>query len=74
MATLNTGFLEVFESKLKKLISSIERELLKPKAERNKKFLKASLKEARTLRKLVRECRQQRGELCCPKCNYSFGA
>lgn len=73
MAKLNTGFLEVFEGKLKKLIKSIEKELLKPKAERNKKFLKSSLKEAKTLRKLVRECRQQRGELCCPKCDHKFG-
>lgn len=72
MPKLNTGFLEVFESKLKKLIVSINNELNKPKIERNKKFLKNSLKEAKTLRKLVRECRQQKGEVCCPKCGHNL--
>ena len=72
MTKLNTGFLEVFEQKLKKLISRIEAELRKPKKDRNKSFLKKSLKEAKTLKKLVNDCRKQKGEACCPKCGYSI--
>lgn len=72
MKKLNTGFLEVFEQKLKKLIARIEIELQKPKKERNKSFLKKSLKEAKTLKKLVKECRQQKGEVCCPKCGHNI--
>lgn len=70
---LNTGFLEVFEQKLKKLIKSIESELQKPKKERNKGFLKNSLKEAKILKDLVKECRRQKGEVCCPKCGHTMG-
>ena len=73
MAKLNTGFLEVFEHKLKKLITRIENELQKPKKDRNKSFLKKSLKEAKTLKKLVNECRKQKGEICCPKCGHTVG-
>lgn len=72
MKKLNTGFLEVFEQKLKKLIARIEIELQKPKKERNKSFLKKSLKEAKTLKKLVKECRQQKGDACCPKCGHNI--
>jgi len=73
MAKLNTGFLEVFEQKLKKLITRIEIELQKPKKERNKGFLKKSLKEAKTLKNLVKDCRKQKGEICCPQCGHNIG-
>lgn len=66
------SFKFVFEGKLKKLISHIEKELAKPKKERNKGFLKNSLKEAKTLKELVKECRRQKGEVCCPKCGHNL--
>jgi sugar-specific transcriptional regulator TrmB len=69
---LNTGFLEVFEQKLKKLIKKIDEELKKPKKERNKTFLKNTIKEAKTLKSLVKECRKQKGEGCCPNCGHSI--
>lgn len=70
---LNVGFLEVFEQKLKKLIKKIELELEKPKKERNKSFLKTAVREARTLKNLVKECRKQKGIGCCPKCGHEMG-
>ena len=70
---LNTGFLEVFEQKLKKLIKKIDDELKKPKKERNAKFLKNTVKEAKALRNLVKECRKQKGVGCCPNCGHDIG-
>jgi hypothetical protein len=70
---LNTGFLEVFEQKLKKLIKKIEIELEKPKKDRNKSFLKKTIREAKTLKDLVKECRKQNGVGCCPKCGHELG-
>jgi hypothetical protein len=63
---LNTGFLEVFEQKLKKLIKKIDTELKKPKKERDKYSLKNTVKEAKSLKNLVKECRKQKGVGCCP--------
>ena len=70
---LNTGFLEVFEQKLKRLIKKIETELEKPKKDRNKSFLKNTVREAKTLKDLVKECRKQKGVGCCPKCGHEMG-
>ena len=70
---LNTGFLEVFEQKLKKLIKKIEVELEKPKKDRNKSFLKNTIREAKTLKDLVKECRRQKGVGCCPNCGHEIG-
>jgi hypothetical protein len=65
---MNTGMMPVFEEKFKKLLKKIEREYEKPKAERNKDFLKKTAKEARDLRKLLKECRKEMGTQCCPNC------
>ena len=73
MTQLNTGFLEVFEQKLKKLIKKIQEELKKPKKERNKTFLKMTVKEAKVLKDLVKECRRQNGVVCCPNCGHNVG-
>ena len=65
---MNTGMMPVFEEKLKKLLKKIESEYEKPKAERNKAFLKRTAKEAKALRKLLKECKEQMGTACCPHC------
>jgi len=65
---MNTGMMPVFEEKFKKLLKKIEQEYEKPKAERNKDFLKKTAKEAKQLRKLLKECREQMGTHCCPNC------
>jgi hypothetical protein len=70
---LNTSFLEVFEQKLNKLIKKIDMELKKPKKDRNKSFLNNTIKEAKTLKDLVKRCRKQNGVGCCPKCGHELG-
>lgn len=65
---MQTGFIPVFEEKLKKLIKKIEQEYEKPKAERNKSSLKRFAKEARDLRQLIKQCRTEMGSRCCPNC------
>lgn len=69
---MNTGMMPVFEEKLKKLLKKIENEYEKPKSERNKDFLKRTAKEAKALRKLLRECKEQMGTACCPHCGESL--
>jgi hypothetical protein len=64
----NTGFLPVFEEKFKRYLKDIEKEYQKPKAERNKGNMKRWSQEAKSLRKLFRECKQQMGSKCCPHC------
>lgn len=65
---MQTGFIPLFEEKLKKLLKKIEKEYEKPKAERNKSSLKGFAKEAKSLRKLINECREEMGTKCCPNC------
>lgn len=65
---MNTSMVPVFEEKFKKLLKKIEREYKKPKAERNKEFLKKTSQEAKGLRKLLKECRKEMGSACCPHC------
>jgi len=64
----NTGFLPVFEEKFKRYLKEIEKEYQKPKAERNKGNMKRWSQEAKSLRKLFRECKEQLGSKCCPHC------
>lgn len=65
---MNTGMMPVFEEKFKKLVKKIKKEYEKPKAERNRDFLKRTAKEARDLRKLLKECCKEMGNACCPHC------
>lgn len=65
---MNTGMIPVFEEKLTRLLKKIEKEYEKPKAERNKDFMKRLAKEAKSLRKLLKECKEQMGGQCCPNC------
>ena len=68
-----TAFLGVFEGKAEKLRLKIKEELNKPKAERNKSFLKSAVKEAKQLRNLVRELREDdKVEVKCPHCEKRF--
>lgn len=68
-----TGFLGVFEQKLDKMIARIKKEYEKPKSERNREGLKKLVKEAKEIRKLVREMQNETSESCrCPACGHSF--
>ena len=65
---MQTGFLGIFEEKFKRYLKDIEKEYQKPKAERNKSNMKLWSKEAKSLRKLFRECKKEMGNKCCPHC------
>jgi hypothetical protein len=65
---MNTGMIPVFEEKLKKLIKKLEAEYEKPKNDRNKDFLKRTAKEAKGLRKMLKQCKEEMGGQCCPHC------
>lgn len=69
---MNVGMIPVFEDKLKRLIKKIENEYEKPKAERNKNMLKVVAKEAKALRKMLKECRKEMGDNCCPNCGVNL--
>ena len=69
---MNTGFIPVFEEKFKKLLKKIEKEYEKPKADRNKNFLKDTSQEAKKLRKMLKECREEMGTQCCPNCGHEI--
>lgn len=66
------GFTSVFEQKLNKLINRIKNEYKKPKSERNKENLKRMAREAKDLRKLIKQCRSDKEDICCPKCGHKF--
>ena len=70
---MQTGFIPVFEQKFKTILKKIEKEYEKPKAERDKNFLKRLSKEAKSLRKLFRDCAEQMGSECCPHCGKEVG-
>lgn len=69
---MQTGFIPVFEEKFKKLLKEIEKEYQKPKSERRKDFMKRMSQEAKSLRKLFRECKEEMGTKCCPKCGHEL--
>lgn len=70
---MQTGFIPVFEEKFKKTLKKIEKEYDKPKSERDKNFLKRLSKEAKSLRKLFRDCAKEMGSECCPHCGKEIG-
>jgi hypothetical protein len=67
-----TSFSAVFESKLEKLIKRIKKEVELPKEKRNKTALKKMVKEAKELRKLIRQFNSNREKVCCPNCECHF--
>lgn len=69
---LNTGMIPVFEDKLKRLIKKIEKEYEKPKAERNKNLMKNIAREAKGLRKMLKQCHEEMGGNCCPNCGHKI--
>lgn len=69
---MNTGMIPVFEEKLKKLLKKIEKQYELPKEERDKNFLKRMAREAKSLRKMLKQCRDEMGGQCCPKCGHEM--
>ena len=67
------NFIPVFEQRFKDLLKRIEKEYDKPKSERNKDHMKKLSKDAKSLRKLFRDCAEQMGSECCPHCGKEIG-
>ncbi len=67
------AFVGVFEDKLDKIRKKLKKELEKPKAERKRESLKAVLKEAKALRNMIREMKDDHAvEVKCPHCGERF--
>ena len=62
-----TGFIEIFEGRLAKMKLHLKTELNKDKHERNRKWLKSQLRDAKALGKTVKEMRTANTKLC-PHC------
>ena len=62
-----TGFIEIFEERLKKMKLHLKEELGKAKHERDRKIIKRYLFDARRLNKTLKEMRNANTKLC-PHC------
>ena len=61
------NYLEVFEGRLKELIKKIKREYEKSKKDRSTHNLKAYIKEAKKLKSMLKEAREDHS-VKCPHC------
>ena len=62
-----SGFLDIFEGRLIKLKHKLKQELEKTKSERCRTTIKNTLKDARKLKKVVRQGREENKQTC-PHC------
>ena len=66
---LNTAFYEVFKGKLQKQKEDLKKELERAKSDRRKSWLKDQLKEAKSMRDLLKKMEKQMGhQTNCPHC------
>ena len=62
-----TGFIEIFEGRLNKMKLHLKAELSKDKHDRNRKWLKIQLRDARKLNRTLKEMRNAAAKKC-PHC------
>jgi hypothetical protein len=62
-----TGFIEIFEGRLNKMKLHLKQELSKAKSDRNRKWIKNQLSDARKLNRTLKEMRNANTKLC-PHC------
>jgi hypothetical protein len=62
-----TGFIEIFEGRLNKMKLHLKTELSKDKHDRNRKWIKIQLADARKLNKTLKEMRNASAKKC-PHC------
>ena len=62
-----TGFIEIFEGRLTKMKLHLKQELGKVKHDRDRKWIKHQLSDARKLNKTLKEMRNASARLC-PHC------
>lgn len=67
---MNTGFYGVFDEKLKKMKKELKEELELAKTDRRKDWIKKQIKEAKSLRDLLKKMEKHMGKQThCPHCN-----
>lgn len=62
-----SGFLDIFEGRLNKLRDTLKKELEKTKSERCRTTIKSVLRDARRLKKVVKQGREEHKQNC-PHC------
>ena len=62
-----TGFIEIFEGRLQKMKLHLKQELSKAKSDRDRKWIKNQLSDARKLNKTLKEMRNTSAKKC-PHC------
>ena len=62
-----TGFIEIFEGRLTKMKLHLKEELSKAKRDRDRKWIKIQLSDARKLNRTLKEMRNANTKLC-PHC------
>jgi UDP:flavonoid glycosyltransferase YjiC (YdhE family) len=67
-----TGMIAPLRDKLTRLKKSLKRLLSQPKHERNTKMIKQLLKEAKSVRKIVKKFNRQEIMSSCPQCGHSY--
>lgn len=66
---MNTAFYGVFKGKLEKLKQDLKKELAQAKSDRRKEWLRKQIKEAKSMRDLLKEMEKQMGNKThCPHC------
>ena len=67
--TINTSFYGVFKGKLQKQKEDMKKELERAKSDRRKEWLRRQLKEAKSMRDLLKKMEKQMGhQTQCPHC------
>ena len=66
-ATGITGFIEIFEGRLNKMKLHLKEELGKAKSDRDRKWIKSQLSDAKKLNRTLKEMRNANTKLC-PHC------
>ena len=70
---MNTGFYEVFRSKLNKMKDRLKEELALAKSDRRKESIKKLVKDAKGLRDLLKEMERHMGKVTeCPNCGHKL--
>ena len=62
-----SGFLDIFEGRLIKLRQKLKQELEKTKSERCRSTIKTALRDARKLKKVIQQGREENKQTC-PHC------
>ena len=66
---MNTAFYGVFKQKLQRQKEELKKELERAKSDRRKEWLRSQIKEAKSMRNLLREMEKVMGTLTnCPHC------